>query len=386
MPANRTGLVIILISLLLRGCVEPYTPDIKESQELLVVEALLTDQPGFQHIYVSRSSPFNDPRLVTEDNCYIRVFDDKGHAYTFYRRGGAGKYICSMSASDLVRGTSYKLSIITNEGKEYESDYELLSSPCPPIDSVYFEMETIGTTNPDHPLEGIQFYIDMHSDNDQARNFRWELEESYQYNSANIIQYYYDGVLHPMPDPFEFFICWYTGRIDDIYTFSTRHSQSNSISKYPLKYISNRTSRLKVRYSLLVRQYSLSYDAFQYWDQMRRQNQESGGLYETQPSHIRGNIHNINDPDEQVLGFFNVSSASEKRIFVDGIRELSYPRTGCFPDTIEYTNQIPGYMTFPVYLRSASPFGTGPPYIIGRYLCFDCRNGGGINVKPDFWE
>ncbi len=246
-------------------------------------------------------------------------------------------------------------------------------------------METKQTSDPFRPLHGIQLYFDLEADNDQAHNYRWELEETWEYNAANLIQYYYDGAMHPMRDPFEFYTCWNTLRINNIYTFSTKHSQSNTIHKYPLNYVSERTLRLQVRYSLLVRQYTLSDEAFQYWDQMKKQNQESGGLYETQPSHIRGNIYNINDLDERMLGFFNVSSSSEKRIFIDGIRELDYPRNRCFPDTIDYTSQIPGYMIFPVYLRSVNPMGAGPPYIYGRYLCFDCTNGGGINVKPDFW-
>jgi len=385
MPANRTVLVILLISVLLSGCVEPYTPEISESQESLVVEGMLTDQPGSQYVYVSRSSPFNDPELVPEQYCRISVIDDSGNNYIFNERE-PGKYTYRMSSSQLKRGSSYKLVIMTGDGEQYESEYEALSEPCPTIDSIYYDMETVGTTDPDQPIDGIQFYIDMDAENEQGRNYRWELKETWQYNAVNIIQYYYDGVLHLMPDPFEFYICWSTERIDNIYTFSTKLSESNTICKYPLNYVSSRTFRLQVKYSLLVRQYTLSDKAFQYWDQMRMQNQESGGLYETQPSQIRGNIYNVNDPDELVLGFFNVSSSSERRIFVNGIRELNYPRVPCIPDTIEYTNEIPGYMPYPVYLRSVSPMGAGPPYIIGRYLCFDCTSSGGSNIKPNFWE
>ena len=119
---------------------------------------------------------------------------------------------------------------------------------------------------------------------------------------------------------------------------------------------------------------------------MRRQQQESGGLYETQPLQIRGNVYNINDPEELVLGFFNVSSSSEKRIFVDAQSELGFPRIDCILDTIYSMDEIPPPVYYPVYMRSLSQFGVGPPYGVGRGICFDCTSLGGTTVKPDFWK
>jgi len=385
MPANRTILVIMLIAILVTVCVEPYTPEIRESQESLVVEGLLTNQPGIQTIYISRSSTFSEPALIPESYCQVQVIDENGNSYWFYDQG-EGDYQCLMTASQLVRGTAYKLSIVTINGKEYESDYVLLPSPCPSIDSVYFEIETVETSDPEEPMEGVQFYIDIDAGEDEARNYRWELVETWEYYAVHIIQYYYDGTLHEMDDPFKYYHCWYTGRINKILTASTKFAVSNRINKYPLHFVSSETLRLQVKYSLLVKQFSVSDDAFEYWDQMRKQQQESGGLYETQPLQIRGNVHNVNDPDELVLGFFHVSSSSEKRIFIDVHRELKFPRSECTMDTIESLDNIPGYLPRPFYMISLSEMGKGPPYGVGWGICFDCTTEGGSTVKPDFWE
>jgi len=382
---NRAIPVILLIIVFMSGCVEPYTPDIRESQESLVVEGSLTDQPGYQYIYISRSSPFSDPGLIPESHCQVRVVDENGNSYRFYEQG-EGVYRRSMKASQLVRGIAYKLVIQTTDGKEYESDYETLLYTCPEIDSVYFEIITVETADPEQTLEGVQFYIDIKAGEDEARNFRWELVETWEYYAAHLIQYYYDGELHVMDDPFKYYRCWYTGRINKIITASTKHSVTNRINKYPLHFVSSETNRLQIKYSLLVRQFSLSDGAYQYWDQMRRQQQESGGLYETQPPQTRGNVYNVNDPGEVVLGFFNVSSSSEKRIFVDVHRELKFPRIDCRLDTIDSTDEIPGYLSYPVYMNSLSQMGTGPPYGVGYGICFDCTSEGGITIKPDFWE
>jgi hypothetical protein len=385
MPVNRTILVLLVIAVVVSDCVEPYTPQIKESQESLVVEGLLTDQPGYQYIYISRSSPFNDPELLPEIQCQVSLVDDKGNDYPYDEQEN-GIYGRWMTSAQLTRGTAYKLRILTSGGERYESDYEILSSPCPPVDSVYFEMETIETSDPDEPLQGIQVYVDLDAEEDQPRNYRWELVETWEYYAAHIIQYYFDGGLHNMPDPTIYYACWHTARISSIYTSSTKHLVNNRIHKYPLNYVSDHTNRLRIRYSLLVKQYTLSDNAYEYWDQMRKQTQEGGGLYETQPSRIRGNIYNINDPDEQVLGYFNISSSSEKRIFVDDVHGLSFPGPECSLDTIYRLSEIPDYLFPPIYLVSLNPMGSGPPYGVGGGMCFDCTVEGGINVKPDFWE
>ncbi len=385
MPANRTILFLWLATFFLPGCVEPYTPVINESQNSLVVEGLLTDQPGLQNIYISRSSPLSNPSLIPDNNCQVRVIDKNGNSYPFYLQGD-GVYYNWMTASQLVPGTAYKLVFNTVDGKEYESDYQILPSPCPSIESLYFEIETVGTSDPEQSLEGVQFYIDINAREDQTRNYRWELVETYEYHSAYFIQNYFDGVLHSMPDPLIYYYCWYTGRVNNIFTASTKYSVSNRITRYPLHYVSNQTSRLKIKYSLLVKQYSISDDAFQYWDQIRKQQQESGGLYETQPPHIRGNVYNVDDPDELVLGYFNVSSSSEKRIFVDVHREIRFPGNDCSLDTINNMDEMPDHNMYPVYLISLSPAGAGFPFGIGPRRCFNCTVEGGTNIEPYFWE
>jgi len=48
MPVLKAGATILFICALLAGCVDPYDPEIDDTQESLVVEALITDQAGWQ--------------------------------------------------------------------------------------------------------------------------------------------------------------------------------------------------------------------------------------------------------------------------------------------------------------------------------------------------
>jgi hypothetical protein len=385
MPAIRRGHIWILGMLLLSGCIDPYTPDIDDSKVSLVVEALITDQPGMHTVTLSRSFPLNETVWIPVTGARVTVMDNQGKAMEFLEEE-PGKYRYWMMSNDLISGNAYTLHIVTSDGENYESDPEQVLASSPPVESVYWEFETMGTSDPDMPTRGIQFYLDLDGEEDQARNFRWELEETWEYNAANRIQYYYDGTLYEWSDPFIYYTCWYTGNIPAIYIASTSALERNAIAKHPLNFVSEETSRLQTRYSLMVKQYALSDKAYDYWLQIQRQNQESGGIYETQPDQIPGNIHNLQDPEEEVLGYFNVSPVSEKRIFVDGIRELVYPPIDCNLDTIPRPEDKPPYLAIPFYLISLNVMGVGPPYGVGSALCFDCRKGGGVPFPPDFWE
>ena len=385
MPVSRARALALFICTLLAGCVDPYYPEIEDNQQSMVVEALITDQPGWQVIYLSRSTPVNESGTHVETDAYVSVSDDLGRSTEFVEQD-PGAYYAWMTAGELGTGISYRLNIVTSNGEVYESEPEMFPSPSPAIDRVYWEFETEGTYDRTESVNGIRFYLDLEAEADQGRNFRWELVETWEYNAAHTIDYYYDGILHEWPDSSSYHTCWYTGKIDQIYTATTRNSESNTIKGFPLNYVSEESSRLQTRYSLQVLQYSLSDEVYDYWKRIEEQNQESGGIYERQPDYISGNMYNMNNLEEYVLGFFNLCPVSEKRIFVDSVAELHYPEIDCNLDIIMHPASSPPGMRIPFFLVSFNSLGIGPPYGVGTRLCFDCRNGGGTNIKPDFWE
>jgi hypothetical protein len=388
MPAiKRTfGILWVLIAAVLPACIDLYTPELRENQAALVVEGLITDQPGKQTITLSNSSPLNDTAFYPVEGAWVFMYDEEG-ALLEFPETEPGSYSRWIGEGEVLRGQDYRLHIETVDGEVFESDPEQLTPECPEVDSVYWRLDSLGTADPESPLYGIQFYLDLNGDVDQPRNYRWQLEETWQYYAGYRIQYQYDGsTIQEWDDPFIYYTCWYTAGIPSIYTASTGSLENNVLKGQPLHFVSSETQRLQTRYSLLVRQYAISNRAYDYWTQVRQQNQESGGLYETQPDRIPGNIYNVNEPDAQVLGYFNLCAVSEKRIFVDGIRELVYPPIACNLDTIERVEDKPPYLRIPFYMISFSPLGVGPPYGVGTGLCFDCRKGGGTSRKPEYWE
>jgi hypothetical protein len=116
---------------------------------------------------------------------------------------------------------------------------------------------------------------------------------------------------------------------------------------------------------------------------MRAQAGDTGGLFETQPSSSRGNIYNIKDPDEKVLGYFYVSQVQENRIMV--VEDFDFPITGfdCPLDTA--FNQEDFTLDYPI-MYSISSFGRGSPYAYSYKECHDCTYRGGVTTKPEYWD
>ena len=123
-------------------------------------------------------------------------------------------------------------------------------------------------------------------------------------------------------------VCWISSNSNVINIKSTSVLEEDRISGYPLNFISNLTDRLRVKYSILVNQYSLNEDEYLYWEKFQNITEQVGGLYDIIPSSVPSNVYCLDDPNEKVLGYFSVSANSSKRIFIkDNFSGLFTPYT-----------------------------------------------------------
>ena len=130
-----TGFILLVTA----SCIDPYHPRLTETQDLLVVNGMITDQPGIHVVEVSRSSPFDEPAFLPVENCVVSVTDDKGSTIT-YSKSSPGIYTAYLDSDFLGINKAYQLYVRTPDGKEYLSDYDSLLA-CPPIDKVYYELK-----------------------------------------------------------------------------------------------------------------------------------------------------------------------------------------------------------------------------------------------------
>lgn len=108
---------------------------------------------------------------------------------------------------------------------------------------------------------------------------------------------------------------WTTEYSRSILVNSTVSSRTDSILSYPITSIGPEDDRLGNRYSILVKQYDLNKELYDYFKKLESLNETNGGIFDKLPSPLYGNIHSVSG-NKPVLGYFFVSAVKTKRIFI----------------------------------------------------------------------
>lgn len=376
--------IILSLAFIFKACVEPFEPHIEEEKKLMVIDGILNDRDSIQTISISLSSPYNEPEFIPITGCVVRVEDNLGTGLLFSEAKN-GIYQAQADPGFAHAGKAYKLIVITPGGDIYESEYDTLTN-CPPIRHLSYKVETQGTSDPDKSYHGIRFYVDVEGSSSDSRNFMWMYEETWEYHAYYPIHYIWDGEeLHDHTPELEGFkVCYMSRGLTEYKVGSSSMLVENKITQQPIHFVSNQSERLEEKYSLLVLQHSLTSGAYDYLERLQSQSGSPGGLYENQPASARGNIYNMNKPEEKVLGYFFASQVKEKRIIVDELFDFRMPEFFCPLDTAWSTDEFG--IDIPYYMYSATVDGKGPPYVYSYPECFNCLYRGGSTTKPEYWN
>ncbi len=116
-------------------------------------------------------------------------------------------------------------------------------------------------------------------------------------------------------------------------------------------------------------------------------------MFDPLPSQVLGNITNINNSGEPVLGYFSGGQVTEKRLFIN-YSDLPYElmalreRVPCVEENIGSlsVDEIPKrtsstLLIDPIYVQDVGVVG----YTTADSYCIDCRIKGGSTTQPIFW-
>lgn len=384
--AIRSAVLFLLVFIM--GCITDYYPEKNELKTgTLVVQAHLSGITGEQSVRISRSSTLVYPEFDPVSGCHVEVESLSGD-YRDFVETAPGEYTGSFDPLFFRPGESYRLSFITPAGAYYVSEYEILH-PAPGIDTLYYLKEDHDTRNAGESEKGIRFYIDFEIKKDSGQYLRWQLIETYEIHNPENDAWIYDVDyrLKELASTDSWRTCWISDEIKDIYTLDLRDVEGEVFRKKALNFVSAKTRRLQIKYSLLVRQLSMSQTSFRYWDELAKNMQSDGGLFESQPALTPGNICNMNDDQELVIGYFSISGVSEARIFVADVPGLKVAKDPayCSPGVVpRYLNRF--HLEYlPVYLAEEYVDGVRKYGEVHKF-CVDCREyKGSSHIKPDFW-
>ncbi len=364
----------LLFFLIVFGCVEPYVPEIIVSNKnLLVVDGFLNSTSKLAIVKLSRTlGPTSASPFPKEEHALVTIEDEEGTMHAL-RETSPGYY---ESYVILSSGESCRLHIQTANGKEYQSDFITLKQ-APPVNMMWEADNT-----------GVKILVDAHDPSGQTGYYQWLFTDTWEYKSHFGSQYsLVDGEAIPRAEKDNINRCWRSGVSPGVLIASTTKLNEDRVTRFPLTFISRGESKLFIRYSITVEQRALTQEAFNFLSQLK-ESENVGGLFDPQANPVTGNIFNVADPAEPVLGYFNGGSSVKKRIFIsrdDLPDELRYdpPASSCVAVAIplaklrEYPNStliIGGYgeTRLEGYLTSSAE-------------CIDCRSHGGTTSKPFFW-
>ncbi|MCD4711529.1 MAG: DUF4249 domain-containing protein [Bacteroidales bacterium] len=374
---------------LFTGCIERYYPsedDLKTGT--LVINAHLTNQPGHQVIEISRSVtliyPSSDPVLGS----FAEVIREDGEFREFLEER-PGYYGCNLDETFLHTGMSYMVHVITPDGNEYESGFDKLR-PVPEIDSIYYEVESASYQIESDSTDGIRFYIDFTYNDEDYDYIRWDVTETYEFHNPDMEAFIWDvdRRVKPLPDTSNYRVCYITKQLFEIHSMALGYLDFGIYIRKPFAFVPNiqQEQKLKHKYSVLIKQYSMGEEAFHYWNELKKTSQEQGFLFDRQPALLKSNIRNVNNEDEIVLGFFSMAGVTGARAFAEkpeGI-DLSLYEWYCFP-VVKGPSGPVSREDLPKYYARAWRDGTSVYAEVNKH-CVDCRAyKNSTHIPPDFW-
>jgi len=394
MYLNKISYMGLMFVLILTSCVKRFEPEIKSLDAVkYVVTGQVNRGDQVQHINITTTSLLVKPTSIPVTGCDVKIIDGKGNIYIGTDVWG-GNYDIVIPESELQPGSKFMVDIQVQGGDHIVSDFDEIPDG-PDVESLYYVTQKLPTSLPDVFTQGIQFYVDLNAENFSCRDFRFEAVETWEYHTRYPVEWWYNGhIRHTYPPDSSKMVCWRTSTLRDIYMLSTKNLSENKYNKFPLHFVDNASSpRLVYGYSLLLRQYALSDAAVGYWDKIRVNSQEQGGLYESQPLSVKGNLHDVTNPEQDVLGFFGATTVKQKRIFVKDVPDLPLEYVfNCQIDVLTYGLERSYPIMWPIYLLTQtiqsgdSTISTYNPSFSIDHECVDCTaTVGGTNVKPDFW-
>lgn len=382
------------------ACIEPIDVVFEDFESAIVVEATITDQMEFQRVFLTRSYEFEADGPSAESNANISVVGG-GNTYNFVE-SSPGVYR-SAQAFAAQSGTAYQLRIQTQDGRNYSSS-EMTLSAVTQIDEVRAER----LTN-DLGEEGIGIFVDSFDPSGNAVNYRYQYEESYRIIAPFWTPLDLEKVppeeatelceVRVIPDVTSEQVCYRTDFSQAIIQTNTSDLDEDRVSNFMVRFINRNNYIISHRYSILVRQFVQSNESFNYYETLNEFSGNDSFFSQTQPGFLEGNLSSDTNEEEKVLGYFDVSSVKEQRIFfnyedlfpneelppyIDPCQLGAPPlRTPSVPTRCVLSTQVEENLVGYIDVNESAAIGPGP-FIIVNKICGDCQEIGSVDV-PEFW-
>jgi len=187
------------------------------------------------------------------------------------------------------------------------------------------EMESVApTVQVKNGERGVGLVVNSFDPTGASKYYRYEYEETYKIiapfwdDERTILAPFQPGDLHQgiliIPRTEEARICYKTNISDEIIQTTTTGLGEDRVN-FAVRFIGVKNYIITHRYSILVRQYVQNLASYTYYKTLKNLSGSGSILSQNQPGFFYGNLKSADNPTEKVIGFFDVSTVSSKRIF-----------------------------------------------------------------------
>jgi len=335
------------------SCIDPITINASSDDRILVIDGFFSTADAPQSVTLSYTRDVGDTTSDPALNAQVSIVNGKGEKANYVEQQN-GVYVVDNELFRGREGESYYLEIKLENGKEYQTEPQTIPAKVAP-QALNFSIETEQSVNGFNVVVEktfIKLFIDTPLKKEGENLYlRWRTDEVYSFTDEacgglDMPRTCYINIISPQ----------------DIVTLSGRDLSEGVIQNIPVftKILEPRTPEFETKHAFNVYQQSITKSAFEYLENVNKVALQDGSIFDAPPAAIRGNLFNVNDPNEQVLGFFEVSS-------IDTIRTFVRP--------IDFLDKY----TFIKYCKNTFP---------DRFTrdCCECLTiDGSTTVQPDYW-
>ncbi len=373
----------LVLAVLFYSCQKPI--DIKATTtnaNILVVEGLINAGADITTINLSRTVIIGNKTTANPEGGATVTIEDAQATVALLKETVKGTYSSSPAVLNLDKTKQYRIRIKLANGKTYLSDLVDVKI-TPPIDSVGFYVKN----------NGIEIYVNTHDDTNNTRYYLYNYAEAWQFNAKYFSGYRSNGSsLSERTQAQLVHSCFAETATANIYLNSTAALTKDITYQFPLAFIEGTSEKISIKYSTLVTQTALTKQAYTFWENLKKSTESLGSIFDAQPSQLIGNIRNIADANEPVIGYISAGTTQTKRIYINKIQlpvgfvtKYPYP---CSIDTAktstDLTNKVIPLTIGTIPLNPVDPPGI-LPFVYSDRTCGDCTIRGTLQ-KPAFWQ
>lgn len=350
-PMRRFFLVVLLMALVVVSCVDPLDQTLIQRVDVVVIDGTITNLNELQVVYLNRSK--SDPLTgrfgtLPLTKATVNIVVDSVQVVPL-RETEPGRY----QAPDGFTGQvdhAYQLRFTLTDGSRYESAPEIMPA-VPPIANVTqrFNLTTLPAQQYDGSYNAYrganEFFVNWQDPADQHNYYRWDWRDyekqdwchtcttGFYYVNSPINGATYEDC-YPGNGTNGYFVndyscrtpCWEIVRNYDLNVFDDRLSNGGMntgrrVAQIP--YYQDRGALVEIRQS------SLTAQAYRYYKLAQEQSQNNGGIADPPPTALVGNIKNVANVQERVVGYFGISAVAPVRYWLDR-KENTGPYPGLF--------------------------------------------------------